>query len=165
MPINIDDLIDQARENCAYTYANVELDRNALRIKIQNRHPASAYFFSTEPKRHMSSLMYKAYVEGRGVTASEAAEKLKISRQAASAILNETTDAGWTVRRRGRYMYSLEMGQMYTQAVSDMLLEVSTSLTENMQKLITLREIASTHLSLTSDDRSSDNDVREVKYG
>lgn len=113
----------------------------------------------------MSSLMYKAFVEGRGVTASEAAEKLKISRQAASAILNETTDAGWTVKRRGRYMYSHEMGQMYTQAVSDMLLEVSTSLTENMQKLITLREIASTHLSLTSGNRSSDNNVRKVKHG
>jgi hypothetical protein len=99
------------------------------------------------------------------VTASAAAEKLKISRQAASVILTETTDAGWTVKRRNRYMYSLEMGQMYTQAVSDMLLEVSTSLTENMQKLFTLQEIASTHLSLTSDDRSSDNDVSEVKDG
>lgn len=165
MPIKIDELIKQARENCALAYANVELDRHALRTGIQNRHPATAYFFSTEPKRHMSSLMYKAFVEGRGVTASEAADALKISRQAASVILNETTDAGWTVKRRCRYMYSHEMGQMYTQAVSDMLLEVSTSLTENMQKLMTLREIASTHLSLTSDDRSSDNDVREVKYG
>lgn len=165
MPIKIDELINQARKNVAYNYANVELDRHALRTDIQNRHPATAYFFSTEPKRHMSSLMYKAFVEGRGVTAAEAAEKLKVSRQAASVILNETTEAGWTVRRRGRYMYSLEMGQMYTQAVSDMLLEVSTSLTENILKLMTLREIASTHLSLTSDDRSSDKDDREVKHG
>jgi CTP-dependent riboflavin kinase len=165
MPIEIDELIDQARENCAYAYANVELDRHALRTDIQNRHPSTAYFFSTEPKRHMSSLMYKAFVDGRGVTASEAAEKLKISRQAANVILTETTDAGWTVKRGCKYMYSLEMGQMYTQAVSDMLLEVSTGLTENIQKLVTLREIASTYLTLTSEDRSNDNDVSEVKYG
>ena len=165
MPINIDELIEQARENCAYTYANVELARHAMRTDIQNRHPSTAYFFSTEPKRHMSSLMYNAFVEGRGVTASEAAEKLRVSRQAANVILNETTEAGWTVKRGCGYMYSPEMGQMYKQAVSDMLLEVSTNLTENMLKLITLREIASTHLSLTSDNRSSDNDVREVKYG
>ena len=79
MPINIDELIEKARENCAYTYANVELDRHAMRRDIKNRHPSTAYFFSTEPKRHMSSLMYKAFVEGRGVTASEAAEKLKVS--------------------------------------------------------------------------------------
>ena len=113
----------------------------------------------------MSSLMYMAYMRGKGVTTSEAAKALGISRQAASVILNETTEVGWTVRRRGRYMYSLETGQMYTQAVSNMLLEVSTSLTENMQKLITLREIASTHLSLTSGNRSSDNNVRKVKHG
>lgn len=165
MPIKIDELIDEARQNCAFTYANVELDRHALRTDIKNRHPATAYFFSTEPKRLMSSLMYKAFVEGRGVTPSEAAEKLKISRQAATVILNETTEAGWTVKRCGGYMYSLEMGQMYTQAVSDMLLALSTTLTENIQKLITLREIASTHLSLTDDVRPSDNELSEVKYG
>ena len=109
MPINIDELIHKARENSALAYANLELDSHALRMRITDRHPATAYYFSTEPKRHMSSLMYKAFIEGRGVTASEAAEKLKISRQAASVILNETTEAGWTVRRRGGYMYSLEM--------------------------------------------------------
>ena len=165
MPIKIDELINQARQNSALAYANLELDSHALRMRITNRHPATAYYFSTEPKRHMSSLMYMAYMRGKGVTTSEAAKALGISRQAASVILNETTEAGWTVRRRGRFMYADEMAEMYTQAVSDMLLEVSTSLTENMQKLITLREIASTHLSLTSDDRSSDKDDREVKHG
>ena len=165
MPILISELIDLARQDCAYAYANVELNRNALRTGIANRHPATSYYFSTEPKRHMSSLMYKAHSEGRGVTPGEAAEALKISRQAATKILNETTDAGWTVRRRGQYMYADDMARMYTQAVSDMLLEVSTSLTRNMQKLITLREIASSHLSLTDDDRSSDNEVSEVING
>ncbi len=165
MPIKIDKLINQARKNSALAYANLELDSHALRTSIANRHPASAYFFSTEPKRHMSSLMYKANIEGQGVTTSEAADALGISRQAASTILNETTDAGWTVKRRNRFMYTDEMAGMYTQAVSQMLLEVSTSLTENVEKLVTLREIASTHLSLTSDDRSSDKDDREVKYG
>jgi hypothetical protein len=57
------------------------------------------------------------------------------------------------------------MARMYRQAVSDMLLEVATSLTKNMQKLMTLREIASSHLSLTDDDRSSDNEVSEVING
>ena len=165
MPIKINELIDHARQDCAYDYANVELNRNALRTDISNRHPATSYYFSTEPKRHMSSLMFKAHSEGRGVTPGEAAEALKISRQAATVILNETTDAGWTVRRRGRYMYTDDMARMYRQAVSDMLLEVSTSLTKNMQKLMTLREIASSHLSLTDDDRSSDNDVSEVING
>jgi len=145
MPTEIIELIDQARQDCAFAYANVELNRNALRVAIANRHPASSYYFSTEPKRHMSSLMFKAHSEGRGVTPAEAAETLKISRQAATVILNETTDAGWTVRRRGRYMYADDMARMYKQAVSD--------------------KIASTHLSLTSEDRSSDNDVSEVKHG
>ena len=165
MPTEIIELIDQARQDCAFAYANVELNRNALRAKIANRHPASSYYFSTETKRHMSCLMFKAHSEGRGVTPAEAAQALKISRQAATVILNETTDAGWTVRRRGRYMYADDMARMYKQAVSDMLLEVSTSLTENMQKLITLREIASSYLSLTDDDRSSDNVESEVING
>lgn len=165
MPIEIDELINQARKNSALAYANLELNSHKIRAVINGRHPATAYFFSTEPKRHMSSLMYKANIEGRGVTTSEAADIIGISRQAASTILNETTDAGWTVKRRNRFMYSDEMAGMYTQAVSQMLLEVSTSLTQNMEKLVTLQEIASTHLSLTSDDRSSDKDDREVKYG
>lgn len=165
MPIEIDELIKQARESSALAYANLELDNHAMRNKMRNRHPATAYYFSTEPKRHMSSLMFKANVEGQGVTASEAADMLGISRQAASVILNETTDAGWTVKRSNRFMYSDEMAEMYAQAVSQMLLDVSTSLTQNVEKLVILQEIASTHLSLTSDDRSSDKDDREVKYG
>ena len=165
MPIEINELIHHARKNSALAYANLELDSHAHRASMNGRHPAIAYFLSTEPKRHMSSLMYKANIEGQGVTTSEAADALGISRQAASVILKETTDAGWTVKRRGRFMYADEMAEMYTQTVSEMLLQLSTKLTENVEKLVTLREIASTHLSLTSDDRSSDKDVREVKHG
>lgn len=149
MTREIEQLLNTAREKSALEYANLELDSHALRATMTSRHPATAYFFSTEPKRHMSSLMYQAKITGRGVSPKEAAERLCISRQAATVILNETTDAGWTVKRRGKYMYADDMAEMYTQAVSEMLLTLSTSLTKNVEKLVVLREMASTHFTLT----------------
>lgn len=165
MPIKIDELIDNVKQEQAVEYAKFELEQHDHRVNNKARSLLARYTMSTPTKLHMSSLMFIAWQEKRWITATEAAKKLHISRQAAQYILRECYDAGWVICERNGYRYSDNCAAHYIQAVDEMLVSTTTNFTENMQKLITLREIASTHLSLTSDNRSNDNDVREVKYG
>ena len=165
MPIEANDLIQTAKRKAVREYAHLEIRRNKYRQESRTKGNATAYFLSTETKRQMSNLLYLAYVNNAPIKKSEAAFQLACTRQASSKILDDAREAGWADEADGGYMYTPDQALHYETAISFMLLTMSTSLTEKLRKVIELQEILSTHLSLTSEDRSSDNDVSEVKYG
>ena len=137
-----------ARDACL-EYAQLELQRNKQRKIKATEHPASAYFLSTENKRHLSNLLYVAHQTRTPIGKLKAASELGITRQAVSGMLDETTDAGWVVKKRRGYMYSNEMADQYTKTIGKLLLTMSSDLSQKVLRLADLHEFMSSHLSLT----------------
>ena len=145
----LSNLVKAATRAACLEYASVELQRN-LQRKVRSRlHPASAYFLSTENKRHLSNLLYVAHATRKPVGKLKAASELGITRQAVSAMLDETTDAGWVLKKRRGYMYSDEMAARYTHTISKLLLSMSTDLSQKVVRLADLLDFMSSHLTLT----------------
>ena len=165
MPIRIDELIKAAKLEQALEYARFEIWQHDHRVTNKERSQLARYSLSTPTKMHMSSLMFLAWQKREWILPSDAAKKLHISRQAAVSILKECLDAGWVEFCCNGYRYTDECAAYYIDAIDEMIFSMSSNLTKKASKLLTLRKIASTHLPLTSEDRSSDNDVSEVKYG
>ena len=140
--MNLSQVINHAKKEAAVAYANVELQRNLLRRDTVSRDAAAAYFLSTEVKRLMSSLLFLAALKDEPIRKSEAADKLGVTRQAASKILDETTAAGWVVEVNGAYKYAPDQMEKYQETIADMLVTMSTELSEKVQNLQFLVEIS-----------------------
>jgi len=145
----ITNLLSAVARDVCLEYAQLELQRNKQRKLMARLHPAAAYFLSTENKRHLSNLLYVAHATRKPVSKLKAASELGITRQAVSGMLDETTDAGWVVKKRRGYMYSDEMAARYTHTISKMLLTMSSDLAQKVVRLADLNESMSSHLSLT----------------
>lgn len=145
----ITELMDAAKQEACLEYARVELERNLQRKIRSSAHPATQYFLSTENKRHLSNLLYVAHATRKPVGKLKAASELGITRQAVSAMLDETTDAGWVVKKPRGYMYSDEMAARYTHTIGKLLLSMSTDLAQKVVRLADLRDFMSSHLTLT----------------
>jgi len=145
----ITNLLKAATRDACLEYAQLELERNRKRKLRARLHPAAAYFLSTENKRHLSNLMYVAHATRKPLGKLKAASELGITRQAVSVMLDETTSAGWVVKKRRGYMYSDEMADQYTTTIGKLLLTMSSELSQKVLRLADLREFMSSHLSLT----------------
>ena len=145
----ITELVNIAKQEACLEYARVELERNLQRKIRASTHPATQYFLSTENKRHLSNLLYVAHATRKPVGKLKAASELGITRQAVSAMLDETTDAGWVVKKPRGYMYSDEMAARYTHTISKLLLSLSTDLSQKVVRLADLLDFMSSHLTLT----------------
>ena len=145
----ISELISAAKRDASLEYARLELARNLTRKTNLSRHPSTQYFLSTENKRHLSNLLYVAHATGQPVGKLKAASELGITRQAVSAMLDETTDAGWVVRKPRGYIYSDEMAARYTHTISKLLLSMSTDLSQKVVRLADLLDFMSSRLTLT----------------
>jgi len=145
----IKELIEVARSEACMEYASMELARNLQRKIRASQHPATAYFLSTENKRHLSNLMYVAHQTRKPIGKLKAAAELGITRQGVSTMLDETTDAGWVVKKRRGYMYSDEMATRYTKTIGEMLLVSSTNLSVKVIRLSEFLNFMSSHLQLT----------------
>lgn len=149
MTNSISDLLQAATREACLEYAQLELQRNLHRKKRGRFDRATAYFLSTENKRHLSNLMYVAHQTRQPVGKLQAASELGITRQAVSVMLDETTDAGWVVKKRRGYMYSDEMAAQYTATTGKLLMTMSSDFAQKVVKLADLRDFMSSHLSLT----------------
>ena len=145
----ITNLLKAATRDACLTYAHLELQRNRQRKVRATQHPAAAYFLSTENKRHLSNLLYVAYQTRTPIGKLKAASELGITRQAVSGMLDETTSAGWVVKKRRGYTYSDQMADQYTTTIGKLLLTMSSELSQKVLRLADLHEFMSTHLSLT----------------
>ena len=151
----ISELMDAAKQEACLEYARVELERNLQRKLRASTHPATQYFLSTENKRHLSNLLYVAHATRKPVGKLKAASELGITRQAVSGMLNETTDAGWVVKKPRGYMYSDEMAARYTHTISKLLLSMSTDLSQKVVRLADLLDFMSSRLTLTESQRDT----------
>ena len=145
----ITELINVAKRDACLEYAQVELERNLMRKLRSSTHPSTQYFLSTENKRHLSHLLYVAHATRKPVGKLQAASELGITRQAVSAMLDETTDAGWVMKKPRGYMYTDEMAARYTHTISKLLLNMSTDLSQKVVRLADLLDFMSTRFTLT----------------